>query len=301
MENISKVKKDWRSILKRISFALFMIFLGFTTVMYWVSVALIVPLYDGYYDDDHYYWDDSCDEICEDWACSHFHFCGNTETVGIVTLYGDIDTYSDDEHFVSSDRVIAQIDALESDPQFDAILLLIDSYVGYAVPSEEIANALKRSEKKTIAVIREDGLSGAYIAASGADTIYASRFSSVGSIGVTMSYLDYSEQNRREGVRYLDISSGDFKDAGDPDRPLDEEEWEYLSGIVKDSHEIVVEMIAENRGLDIEDVRAISDGKILLGDKALEYGLIDRIGGLHDALHDIDRDIDDACELYYFY
>ena len=67
------------------------------------------------------------------------------------------------------------------------------------------------------------------------------------------------------------------------------------------SHEIVVEMIAENRGLDIEDVRAVSDGKILLGDKALEYGLIDRIGGLHDALEDMGRGIEDACELYYFY
>ena len=301
MEIGFNIKKNWCSVLKRMSFALFMIFLGFTAVMYWVSVALIIPLYDGNYDDDYYYWNDECDEICEDRACSHFHFCGTTETVGIVTLYGDIDTYTDDEYFVSSDRVIAQIDALDSDPQFDTILLLIDSYGGYAVPSEEIANALKRSDKKTIAVIREDGLSGAYIAASGADTIYASRLSNVGSIGVTMSYLDYSEQKRRDGIRYIDISSGRFKDAGDSDRPLDEEEREYLYGIVKDSHEIVVEMIAENRGLDVEDVRAVSDGKIILGDKALEYGLIDGIGGLHDTLEDISKSIDDACELYYFY
>ncbi len=294
------VKKDWRSVLKRMFFTLLMIFLGFTALIFWIGMSIIFFHYQSDSGGDCY-WDDYDDYSYENWVCSPFNLCGDIESVGIVLLYGGIDTYTDNEHFVSSDGIIAQIDALESDPQFDTIILLIDSYGGHAVPSEEIANALKRSKKRTIAVIREDGLSGGYIAASGADTIYASRLSNVGSIGVTMSYLDYSEQMRREGVRYLDISSGRFKDVGDPDRPLDEEEREYLFGIVKDSHEVIVEMIAENRGLDIEDVRAVSDGKILLGDKALEHGLIDRIGGLHDALDDMGRGIDDACELFHFY
>lgn len=293
-----KVPTDWRSRLKRMSFAFLMIFLFFSAVFYWLSMGVMLTFYDDL-DDYELDWDD--DFSCEDWACSPFNFCGFTESVGIVTLYGGIDTYTDDEVTTSSDTVLSQINDLESDSQFDTIILLIDSYGGYAVPSEEIANALKRSQKKTIAVIREEGVSGGYIAATGADTIYASRFSSVGSIGVTMSYLDYSEQKRKDGVSFLNIASGKFKDVGDPDRPLDEEGREYLFEIVEDMHEIMVEMVADNRGLEIEDVKLIADGKIILGDHALEYGLIDKIGGLYEALEDIDKDMNDACELYTAY
>ena len=292
-----KVPTDWRSRLKRMSFAFLMIFLFFTAVFYWLSMGIMLTYYDDY-DDYSIDWDN--DYSCEDLVCSPYNFCGWDETVGIVTLYGGLDTYVEDEWTTSADTVVSKIESLESDPQFDTIILLVDSSGGYLVASEEVSEALKRSEKRTVAVIREEGLSGAYLAATGADTIYASRASSVGSLGVTMSYLDYSKQRREEGVSYLDISSSRFKDAGDPDRPLDEDERQYFMELVNDSHDIMVDIVAENRGLDTEAVETISDGKIMLGVAALDHGLIDRIGGLYDALDDIDRSFNDACELYYY-
>ncbi len=305
MEKLSKKKvpTDWRSRLKRMSFAILMIFLFFSAVFYWLSMGLMsIYFLDDWGDDYGYYddWDlDGWD--CEYWVCSPYRYCAGGESIGIVTLYGELDTYSHDDWFVSSDVIMMHLNTLEKDADIETVILLIDSYGGYMVPAEEIANTLKSSGKQTVAVIREAGLSGAYLAATGADTIYASRLSSVGSLGVTMSYLDHSEQRREEGVRYLDISSGRFKDAGDPDRPLDEEEREYLFGIVQDSHEIMVKMIAENRGISEADVRRVSDGRMMLGGEALEHGLIDGIGGLREVIEELGKTAEDACEMYYPY
>jgi len=116
------------------------------------------------------------------------------------------------------------IDEIENDEYIGALIVEIDSYGGYPVASEEITNALKRMKTPVIALIRESAASGAYLIATGADKIYASEASDVGSIGVTMSYLDYSEQNKDQGIIYQQLSSGKFKDSGDPDKELTEEE-----------------------------------------------------------------------------
>jgi len=68
-------------------------------------------------------------------------------------------------------------------------------------------NALLASEKPVVACIRDNGLSSAYLAATGADKIYAAWMSNVGSIGVTMSYLDYSRQNVANGSNYRPANS----------------------------------------------------------------------------------------------
>jgi len=119
--------------------------------------------------------------------------------------------------------------------------------------------------------------------ASAADKIYASEMSSVGSIGITMSYLDYSQQNRQEGITYQQLSSGKFKDTGNPDKILTAEEKELLMRDVKILHEAFVKRVAENRGLDIEQVEKLADGSTMLGGAAKENGLIDEIGNMSDA------------------
>ena len=63
------------------------------------------------------------------------------------------------------------------------------------------ANALKKANKPTITLIREGGASAAYMADSGADKIFASKNSDVGNIGVTMSYLDYVQKNKKDGLK----------------------------------------------------------------------------------------------------
>ena len=199
----------------------------------------------------------------------------------LVTFYtsSDVDGVS---YETSSDFLTHHIEEAEKDPQIKAIVLEIDSYGGYPVAGEEVTLALRRATKPTVALIREGGLSAAYLAATGADVIFASRSSDVGSIGVTMSYLDNTRKNQNEGLTYVDLSSGKFKDTTSPDRPLSAEERALLMRDVNILHRYFIEMVAEHRNLDVAAVSRIADGSTMLGQMALEHGLIDQIGGTHE-------------------
>ena len=220
--------------------------------------------------------------------------CPEYSNVAVINIHGEIVTYLTDQSsseelastipdLVSSEEIVAYIDEIEADSNIEALIVEIDSYGGSPVASEEIADALTRMTKPTIAVIREGAASGAYLIASAVDKIYASEMSNVGSIGITMSYLDYSQQNRQDGITYQQLSSGKFKDTGDPDKVLTTEEKELLMRDIKILHEAFVKRVAENRGLDIGQVEKLADGSMMLGMAAKENGLIDEIGNITDA------------------
>jgi len=237
-----------------------------------------------YYSEDIFFGDESSDNF--DSGSS-----GTCNVIGI-NLHGTVVTYipptnSDDSNdtadMTSSDDILNYLEQAEADKDIKAIVLEIDSYGGSAVAAEEIANALKRVTKPTVAFIRDGGVSAAYWAATGADMIFASKNSDVGSIGVTMSYLDNVGQNQKEGFIYNQLSAGKFKDTGDPDKTLSWEEKNLLMRDINIVHQNFIKAVAENRNLDIKKVASLADGSTMLGEMALKNGLIDGIGRLFEA------------------
>ena len=200
-----------------------------------------------------------------------------------IDLHGDLYTYngitdSSAPLSASSEDIIFIINIAEDAENIKAIVLDIDSYGGLPVAAEEVSNALKRAKKPTVALIRESGDSAAYWAATGADIIFASALSDVGSIGVTGSYVENTRYNELEGYDFVSLSIGKFKDTGDPNRKLTDEEKELFMRDIKKINEVFIKTVAENRNLSVSAVRLLADGSSMLGDSALEKGLIDRIG-----------------------
>lgn len=179
---------------------------------------------------------------------------------------------------ISADYVSAYARAIESDPYILGALARVDSYGGSPAGSSIIMNTIRRLSVPTVGLIREAGLSGGYSAAIGADHVIAGEYSDVGSIGVTMSYLENVERNEKEGYAFVQISSGAFKDAGNPNKALTAEERALYERDVKIYHDLFVKEVAEARGLRVEDVDALADGSALPGRLALEKGLIDELG-----------------------
>jgi len=229
----------------------------------------------------------------------------NCNTAGVV-LRGYLATYivppaSDDETGTNdqsaSEDIIYAIEQADDDESIKAILVEVDSFGGVTVAGEEVESAIKHATKPVIALIRAQGLSAAYLAISSADVIFASENSDVGSIGVTMSYLDYSSHNQKEGVQYVSLSAGKYKDAGDPDRPLSDEEKKLFMRDVNIVHENFIKAVAENRGLELEKIRALADGSSMMGRAALENKLIDRIGGFYEVGQYIGKRIGEKSEI----
>lgn len=169
------------------------------------------------------------------------------------------------------------------DLNIQGILMLIDSPGGSPSASKMIADELKGSTLPVAAFILDYAASGGYYVATGADTIIANPFSDVGSIGITMSYLDYSKQNAEQGLEYVSLSSGKFKDSGIPDKPLTAEERALFERDLKIYHDTFVKEVSQNRNLPVEDVAKLADGSTLPAPLALEAKLIDSIGGKEDA------------------
>ena len=219
---------------------------------------------------------------------SQFYASDGYCNIAIVPITGDITTlpYPDDPLAESTsqyptafvDDVLFQLRVAEYDPYIEGILVRIDSYGGAPVASEILADAFKASPLPVAALIREVGTSGAYLAATGADTIFASPMSDVGGIGVTMSYVDNVAKNAREGLGYVQLSSAPFKDYGDPNKPLTSAERALFERDLKIYHDDFVRQVAENRNMPVEDVAKLADGSSAPGALALENGLIDALG-----------------------
>jgi len=205
-----------------------------------------------------------------------------------INLHGDIVTYHSNDAYNDQDKLILDqtsadevgwaVDKAENTDTVKAIVVEIDSYGGSGEAGEEMMRAFKESKKPVVAFIRNAGLSAAYLAATGAETIFASNFSDVGSIGITMSYLQNTEKNKKDGLTFIDLSSGKYKDSGNPDRLLTNEEKQIFMRDVKIAHEYFVNLVSQNRNLDIEKVKALADGSSVMGEQALKDGLIDKIG-----------------------
>ena len=205
---------------------------------------------------------------------------------GAVVTYNSNDSYDDQDNLIydqtSSEEVAWYIKNANENPNIKAIIVEVDSGGGSGVAGEEISRAVKNSEKPVAAFIRSVGASAAYWSISSADRIFASANSDVGSIGVTLSYLNNVEKNKKDGYTYVELTSGKYKDTGTPDKVLTYEEKNLLLRDINIMFENFVKAVAENRGLTIKAVKSFADGSTVMGERAKELGMIDEIGGINE-------------------
>ncbi|MEX2318895.1 MAG: S49 family peptidase, partial [Bauldia sp.] len=130
-----------------------------------------------------------------------------------------------------------------------------------------------------VATVGTFGASAAYMAAIATDHIVARRTSITGSIGVIFQYPEVSELLDKLGVTVEDIKSAPLKAEPSPFKPTSEEARRVIAGIVSDSFNWFVDIVAERRDMLRGEAIALADGRIYTGRQALGARLIDEIGG----------------------
>jgi len=279
---------------------------GFDFVLIIVAIlALTVAgnyIYNKAFQPDSY---SSSDSVSNNTDSSGDDASSSCSVLGL-NLHGTVVTYIPDDYFddpesnkdiVASEKITHYIEEANNDEKIKAILIEVDSSGGLPVAGEEIARALKNSAKPSVVVIRQSGLSSAYWAASGASRIFASRNSDIGSIGVTASYLESVDKNKKDGYQYVQLSVGKYKDTGNPDKALTDDEKTLIMRDIKIVHQNFIADVAKYRNISEDDVQKIADGSSVLGDKAKELKLIDEIGGLSDAKNYIEKMINEKPEI----
>ena len=188
------------------------------------------------------------------------------------------------DNAVNSPDTIELIEKADRNPNIKAIILQINSPGGSAVASEEIANAVTKVNKTTVAWIRESGASGAYWIASSADYIVANRVSITGSIGVIASYLEFGSFLEDHNITYRRLVAGKYKDLGSPLREMTEEEIIIFQQDLDIIRDYFVSEVAKNRKMGKKDVEKAANGLFYLGVQAKELGLVDELGGKDEVI-----------------
>jgi len=197
---------------------------------------------------------------------------------------------------VKSSTVVELLEKAEENKEIKAILLEINSPGGSPVATDEIAQAVKKSEKPVIAVIRESGASGAYWIATSADTIFANRMSITGSIGVKASHLEFAGLLADYNVTYRKLIAGKYKEAGSPFTEMTPEEEKMYQKLLDTLHNEFITAVATNRNMSKQKVTELATGFVYLGSEAKELGLVDELGTKEDAIKHIEKQLNITAE-----
>ncbi len=194
---------------------------------------------------------------------------------------------------VTSDKIISSIKKAEDNEKVKAVIFEINSPGGTVLASKEIADAVKKFDKPSVAWIRDVGASGAYWIASSADKIVADELSITGSIGVISSYLEFSGLLEKYGIEYQRLVAGKYKDAGSPYKDLTDEEKGIIQKKLDKIDEIFLNEVKTSRKL--QDTKKIETGEFFLGLEAKELNLVDYLGGKEKAI-EIAKNLSDLKE-----
>ena len=201
------------------------------------------------------------------------------DKIGMVNIQGMI---------LDSREVNEWIATLRDDDGVKGVLVRIDSPGGVVSPSQEIYQAIKRlsNAKPVVVSMGAVAASGGYYIACPADAIVANPGTLTGSIGVKMQLTNLMGIMDKIGVSHKSLTSGKFKDSGSPYRELTSEEEAYFNAVIMDLYEQFVSDVAEGRKdkMNLVTIKSVADGRIFTGRQALKNGLVDKLGGLEDAL-----------------
>ncbi|MDG2303811.1 MAG: signal peptide peptidase SppA [Candidatus Binatia bacterium] len=197
--------------------------------------------------------------------------------VALVPLRGEISR---------SDAFVETLSDLQKDSSVGAVVVRIESPGGAVAPSQEMYDAVLRlrEEKPVIASLGSVAASGGYYVACAADVVVANPGTLTGSIGVIMQLTNLEGLMDKVGVRAEIVTAGTQKDMGSPFRSLSAPERAIFQTMADEVHTQFIDAVAVGRGMTPEAMRRVSTGRTFTGEQAQGLGLVDELGGLHEAV-----------------
>lgn len=190
-----------------------------------------------------------------------------------------------------SSAVLEKIINAKNDSNIKGVLFVIDSPGGAFAPSMELALVIKDLKIKKPVLVYASGTmaSGSYLAGVGANKILANPASFIGSIGVIMQGADLSGLANKLGIKEQTIQAGEFKSAGTFARAWNENERNFLQGLIDQSYDLFTGFVAKERALDLNKKDQWANARVFLAAKAKELGLIDGLSNYENAKKELEK------------
>lgn len=207
--------------------------------------------------------------------------------VEIVGLIGSGRSRSLPIPVAGSDTVTAALRAVGADDHARAVVLRIDSRGGSAVASETIWREVQRlrdAGRVVVVSMADVAASGGYFVACPADVIVALPATLTGSIGVVAGKVVARDLMERLGLATGAVSQGERALMFSLRRGFTDQERDRFSATVDAVYADFVAKVAEGRRRTVAEIEAVARGRVWTGADARHAGLVDELGGLHDAV-----------------
>ena len=209
------------------------------------------------------------------------------EKIALIYAEGVIIDGGGDQTQIASADYIRLIRKARLDKTIKAIVFRVNSGGGSALASETIWRelALAKKEKPVVVSFGDVAASGGYYISCAADSIFGSPTTITGSIGVfgIIPNMEGFFKNKL-GVTFDGVKTGPYADLGAIYRPMNENEKKFVQQSIDEIYMSFKQRVADGRKKPIEYVDSIAQGRVWSGTKAIENGLIDKLGGLQDAV-----------------
>jgi protease-4 len=207
--------------------------------------------------------------------------------IAVVVASGEILDGMQPPGTVGGDSTAQLLRQVANDERVKALVLRIDSPGGSAFASEVIAREVavfQESDRPVVVSMGSVAASGGYWIAMGADQIWASPSTLTGSIGVGATVPTFPRTLERLGVNIDGIGTTALSGGFDLTQGLNDSAKEIIAQSVSNTYRQFIGKVAESRGREAAEIDAIARGRVWVGSQALENGLVDRLGGIDDAI-----------------
>lgn len=207
--------------------------------------------------------------------------------ISVIYAQGDIIDGRGDRTVIGSETYRSLIRKARLDNSIKAIVVRVNSGGGSSLASENIWRemTLARQSKPVVVSFGDVAASGAYYMSCNADSIFAQPNTITGSIGVFSIIPNFEKFfNDKLGVTFDRVKTAPDADIMSVTKPLTDMQKRYIQNEVDSIYLDFKTRVAQGRKKDINYIDSIAQGRIWSGNRALQLGLVDRIGGLQDAI-----------------
>jgi len=207
--------------------------------------------------------------------------------IAVYYAFGGIDDTTSPEEGINSEKVITDLRRIREDETIKALVLRVNSPGGSAYGSEQIWHeVVKMKEVKPVIVSMGDyAASGGYYISCAADCIVADPTTLTGSIGIFGTFPNMEGLlTDKIGLHFDMVKTNPYADMGDLTRPFNTAEKEAMQNYINNGYRLFVKRCADGRGMSVEAIEKIAEGRVWTGAAAKELGLVDELGGLDKAL-----------------
>ncbi len=211
----------------------------------------------------------------------------NTDKIALLFASGDIVDGKGGDDNIGSVKYTELLRKLREDKNVKAIVLRVNSPGGSALASDVIAREVQlAAAKKPVVVSMGDyAASGGYYISAFANKIVAQPNTLTGSIGVFGIFPNMEKLlEQKLGISFDGVTTGKYSDFGDISRPLREDEKLIIQRGVDSIYRDFKATVVKGRKIDPSLVDTIAQGRVWTGSQALEFGLVDTLGGLEEAI-----------------